>query len=161
MTSSARIAVDAMGGDEGLAVMLAGVARARHRFEGMRFLLVGDEAAIREGLKSHPNHALVAAQQAGPGAMLSFELQGGTDAVRDLVETLEIFTLAESLGGVESLIAHPATMTHAAMTPEQRATAGIGDGLVRLSVGLEHVEDLIADLFPALDALVPATAAAA
>lgn len=113
------------------------------------------------GLKSHPNHALVAAQQAGPGAMLSFELQGGTDAVRDLVETLEIFTLAESLGGVESLIAHPATMTHAAMTPEQRATAGIGDGLVRLSVGLEHVEDLIADLFPALDALVPATAAAA
>lgn len=113
------------------------------------------------GLKSHPNHALVAAQQAGPGAMLSFELQGGTDAVRDLVETLEIFTLAESLGGVESLIAHPATMTHAAMTPEQRATAGIGDGLVRLSVGLEHVEDLIADLFPALNALVPATAAAA
>jgi len=113
------------------------------------------------GLKSHPNHALVAAQQAGPGAMLSFELQGGTDAVRDLVETLEIFTLAESLGGVESLIAHPATMTHAAMTPEQRATAGIGDGLVRLSVGLEHVEDLIADLFPALDALVPAKAEAA
>lgn len=96
-----------------------------------------------------------------PCGMLSFELQGGTDAVRDLVETLEIFTLAESLGGVESLIAHPATMTHAAMTPEQRATAGIGDGLVRLSVGLEHVEDLIADLFPALDALVPATAAAA
>ncbi|NAW06203.1 O-succinylhomoserine (thiol)-lyase, partial [Salmonella sp. gx-f8] len=89
-------------------------------------------------------------QQAGPGAMLSFELEGGTGAVRDLVEALEIFTLAESLGGVESLIAHPATMTHAAMTPEQRATAGIGDGLVRLSVGLEHVEDLIGDLFPAL-----------
>lgn len=113
------------------------------------------------GLKSHPNHALVAAQQAGPGAMLSFELAGGTDAVRDLVETLEIFTLAESLGGVESLIAHPATMTHAAMTPEQRATAGIGDGLVRLSVGLEHVEDLIADLIPALDALVDQPEAAA
>ena len=113
------------------------------------------------GLKSHPNHALVAAQQAGPGAMLSFELSGGVDAVRDLVETLEIFTLAESLGGVESLIAHPATMTHAAMTPEQRATAGIGYGLVRLSVGLEHVEDLIADLFPALDALAPVKAQAA
>ena len=113
------------------------------------------------GLKSHPTHALVAAQQAGPGAMLSFELQGGTDAVRDLVEALEIFTLAESLGGVESLIAHPATMTHAAMTPEQRATAGIGDGLVRLSVGLEHVEDLIADLIPALDALVEQPEAAA
>jgi cystathionine gamma-synthase len=113
------------------------------------------------GLKSHPNHALVTAQQAGPGAMLSFELKGGTDAVRNLVETLEIFTLAESLGGVESLIAHPATMTHAAMTPEQRATAGIGDGLVRLSVGLEHVEDLIADLLPALDALVDQPEAAA
>ena len=113
------------------------------------------------GLKSHPSHALVAVQQAGPGAMLSFELNGGTDAVRELVDELEIFTLAESLGGIESLIAHPATMTHAAMTPEQRATAGISDGLVRLSVGLEHVEDLIADLFPALDALVPATAEAA
>ncbi len=113
------------------------------------------------GLKSHPNHALVAAQQAGPGAMLSFELAGGTEAVRTLVESLDVFTLAESLGGVESLIAHPATMTHAAMTPEQRATAGIGDGLVRLSVGLEHVEDLIADLFPALDALSPAEAAEA
>lgn len=113
------------------------------------------------GLKSHPNHALVAAQQAGPGAMLSFELAGGAEAVRTLVESLDVFTLAESLGGVESLIAHPATMTHAAMTPEQRATAGIGDGLVRLSVGLEHVEDLIADLFPALDALTPAAAAEA
>lgn len=113
------------------------------------------------GLKSHPNHALVTAQQAGPGAMLSFELAGGAEAVRTLVESLDVFTLAESLGGVESLIAHPATMTHAAMTPEQRATAGIGDGLVRLSVGLEHVEDLIADLFPALDALTPAAAAEA
>jgi cystathionine gamma-synthase len=113
------------------------------------------------GLKSHPNHALVARQQAGPGAMLSFELNGGEQTVRDLVENLEIFTLAESLGGVESLIAHPATMTHAAMTPEQRATAGIGDGLIRLSVGLEHVEDLIADLSPALDAVVPAAAEAA
>ena len=93
--------------------------------------------------------------------MLSFELAGGAEAVRTLVESLDVFTLAESLGGVESLIAHPATMTHAAMTPEQRATAGIGDGLVRLSVGLEHVEDLIADLFPALDALSPAEAAEA
>lgn len=105
------------------------------------------------GLKTHPGHALAARQQSGPGAMLSFDLHGGVDAVRTLVEALEIFTLAESLGGVESLIAHPATMTHAAMTPEQRALAGIGDGLVRLSVGLEHVDDLLADLVPALDAL--------
>ena len=106
------------------------------------------------GLKSHPGHALAARQQSGPGAMLSFELNGGTDAVRDLIEALDIFTLAESLGGVESLIAHPATMTHAAMTPEARVTAGITDGLIRLSVGLEHQDDILADLIQALDALV-------
>ena len=86
--------------------------------------------------------------------MLSFELNGGTDVVRDLIEGLDIFTLAESLGGVESLIAHPATMTHAAMTPEARVVAGITDGLIRLSVGLEHQDDILADLVQALDALV-------
>lgn len=106
------------------------------------------------GLKSHPGHALAARQQSGPGAMLSFELNGGTDTVRDLIEGLDIFTLAESLGGVESLIAHPATMTHAAMTPDARVTAGITDGLIRLSVGLEHQDDILADLVQALDALV-------
>lgn len=106
------------------------------------------------GLKAHPGHALAARQQSGPGAMLSFELNGGTDAVRDLIGALDIFTLAESLGGVESLIAHPATMTHAAMTPEARVTAGITDGLIRLSVGLEHQDDILADLIQALDALV-------
>ena len=106
------------------------------------------------GLKSHPGHALATRQQSGPGAMLSFELNGGTDAVRDLIEGLDIFTLAESLGGVESLIAHPATMTHAAMTPEARVTAGITDGLIRLSVGLEHQDDILTDLVQALDALV-------
>ncbi|MFT4954565.1 MAG: cystathionine gamma-synthase [Brevundimonas sp.] len=109
------------------------------------------------GLKSHPGHALAARQQTGPGAMLSFELNGDVDAVRALVEGLEIFTLAESLGGVESLIAHPATMTHAAMTPEARRTAGITEGLLRLSVGLEHQDDLIADLSRALEAVTVAT----
>ena len=69
----------------------------------------------------------------------------------DVIERLDVFTLAESLGGVESLIAHPATMTHAAMTPEQRAVAGIGDGLIRLSVGLEHVPDILRDLSHGLD----------
>ena len=111
------------------------------------------------GLTSHPGHALAARQQKGPGAMLSFELAGGIPAVRRLVETLEAFTLAESLGGVESLIAHPATMTHAAMAADARAVAGITDGLLRLSVGLEHEDDLIADLVQALDALVVAEAA--
>jgi cystathionine gamma-synthase len=111
------------------------------------------------GLKSHPGHALAARQQSGPGAMLSFELNGGTEAVRDLIERLDVFTLAESLGGVESLIAHPATMTHAAMTPDARVTAGITDGLLRLSVGLEHQDDILADLTQALDALTLRAAA--
>jgi len=105
------------------------------------------------GLKSHPGHAIAHRQQQGPGAMLSFELVGGVEAVRSLVESLDVFTLAESLGGVESLIAHPATMTHAAMTPEARKVAGITDGLLRLSVGLEHQDDLVADLVRALDAV--------
>ena len=82
--------------------------------------------------------------------MLSFELVGGEAAVAQLVDGLECFSLAESLGGVESLIAHPATMTHAAMTPEARAKAGISDGLLRLSVGIEAAEDLLADIAAAL-----------
>jgi cystathionine gamma-synthase len=112
------------------------------------------------GLKDHPQHDLAARQQKGFGAMLSVELHGGIAAVRTFAESLNIFTLAESLGGVESLIAHPALMTHAAMDPEARRTAGIGDGLVRLSIGLEHENDLIADLAQAL-AAVPANAQAA
>lgn len=103
------------------------------------------------GLATHPGHALAARQQKGFGAMLSLELDGDTDAVRAFIEGLEYFTLAESLGGVESLIAHPATMTHAAMTAEARAAAGIGDGLLRLSVGIEHADDLVADIAAALD----------
>ncbi|MFT4248970.1 MAG: O-succinylhomoserine (thiol)-lyase [Pseudomonas sp.] len=98
------------------------------------------------GLASHPGHALAARQQKGFGAMISFELDGGEAAVRAFVDGLRYFTLAESLGGVESLVAHPATMTHAAMTPEARANAGISDGLLRLSVGIEAAEDLLADL---------------
>ena len=98
------------------------------------------------GLPSHPGHALAARQQRGFGAMLSLELRGGVPAVRAFLDGLEHFTLAESLGGVESLVAHPATMTHAAMSPEARAVAGIGDGLLRLSVGIEDGEDLLADL---------------
>ena len=111
------------------------------------------------GLTSHPGHDLAARQQSGPGAMLSFELNGGTEAVRQVIERLEVFTLAESLGGVESLVAHPATMTHAAMTPEARVTAGITDGLLRLSVGLEHQDDILADLTQALDAVTLKAAA--
>ena len=105
------------------------------------------------GLASHPGHAVASRQQSGFGAMLSFEL-ADLNAVRAFVDELEVFTLAESLGGVESLIAHPALMTHASMVPEARAVAGITDGLLRLSVGLEHPEDLLADLARALQAVV-------
>jgi cystathionine gamma-synthase len=98
------------------------------------------------GLTGHHGHALAARQQRGFGAMLSFELDGGVAAVRAFLDGLQCFTLAESLGGVESLVAHPASMTHAAMTPEVRAKAGIGDGLLRLSIGIEAVEDLLTDL---------------
>ena len=103
------------------------------------------------GLASHPGHALAARQQHGFGAMLSVELEGGEAAVRAFVDGLQYFTLAESLGGVESLVAHPATMTHAAMSAEARAVAGISDGLLRLSVGIEHADDLLADIGAALD----------
>lgn len=100
------------------------------------------------GLESHPYHAIAKRQQAGFGAMLSFELQN-KDPVA-VIEGFQTFTLAESLGGVESLIAHPASMTHAGMAPEARAAAGITDALFRLSIGLEHEDDLIADLTRAL-----------
>ncbi len=110
------------------------------------------------GLESHPGHALAARQQFGFGAMLSVEIEGGEPAVRAFLDGLECFTLAESLGGVESLIAHPATMTHAAMSAEARAAAGIGDGLLRLSVGIEHADDLVADIEAALERAAQALA---
>jgi cystathionine gamma-synthase len=98
------------------------------------------------GLVAHPGHTLATRQQRGFGAMLSLELHGGECEVRAFLDGLQCFTLAESLGGVESLVAHPATMTHAAMSAEARRIAGIGDGLLRLSVGIEAAQDLIADL---------------
>ena len=117
--------------------------------------LLQDHPAVRKlhypGLLTHPGHALAARQQRGYGAMLSLELEGGEAAVRAFVDGLDYFTLAESLGGVESLIAHPATMTHAAMTAEARQAAGIGDGLLRLSVGIEHADDLVEDIAAALE----------
>lgn len=102
-------------------------------------------------LEDHPGHRIAASQQSGFGGMVSFELEGGTEQVEAFLDGLELFTLAESLGGVESLVCHPATMTHAAMDEEARAVAGIGDSLVRLSVGIEAAEDLVGDLTAALD----------
>jgi cystathionine gamma-synthase/cystathionine gamma-lyase len=98
------------------------------------------------GLESHPQHALARRQMSGPGGMISVELDGGLAESRRFLKTLHLFTLAESLGGVESLAEHPAIMTHASIPAEVRASLGIVDSLVRLSVGLEHVEDLWADL---------------
>jgi cystathionine gamma-synthase len=117
-------------------------------------LLAGHNAVKRvyyPGLKSHPGHAIAASQQDGFGAMVSFEVNGGIDGVQRCVNALRCFTLAESLGGVESLVAHPATMTHASMDAAARATAGIDESLLRLSVGIEHADDLVADLAAALD----------
>jgi cystathionine gamma-synthase len=98
------------------------------------------------GLASHPGHDIALRQQTGFGAIVSIELEGGHDAVREFVCDLEYFSLAESLGGVESLVAHPATMTHAAMDPVARQKAGLADGLVRLSIGIEGLQDLQRDL---------------
>lgn len=105
------------------------------------------------GLRSHPGHAIAKAQQAGFGAMLSFELVGGVTAARRFVEAVDVITLAESLGGIETLVAHAATMTHAGMGAEARHAAGITDGLLRLSIGLEAEADLIADLKTGLAAV--------
>ncbi|HEX5741737.1 MAG TPA: cystathionine gamma-synthase [Pilimelia sp.] len=110
------------------------------------------------GLPAHPGHAVAAAQAQGFGAIVSLDLTGGVPAVRAFLDGLRCFTLAESLGGVESLVAHPATMTHAAMSAEARAVAGIGDGLLRLSVGIEDAADLVADLVAALDRAAAAAA---
>jgi cystathionine gamma-synthase len=117
--------------------------------------LLGQHRAVSRlhypGCIRHPGHAIARKQQDGFGALISFELAGGEAAVRRFVSGLECFSLAESLGGVESLVAHPATMTHAAMDEEARRLAGITPGLLRLSVGIEHPDDLVADLLAGLD----------
>jgi cystathionine beta-lyase/cystathionine gamma-synthase len=104
------------------------------------------EKVIYPGLESHPQHALARKQQRGFGGMISFVLRGGLDESRRFLSACQIFTLAESLGGVESLIEHPAIMTHASVPPDRRAALGIVDGFIRLSVGIEDVSDLQADL---------------
>jgi cystathionine gamma-synthase len=106
------------------------------------------------GLASHPGHDVARRQQRGFGAIVTLELEGGTPAVRAFVEGLRLFSLAESLGGVESLVAHPATMTHAAMEPAARAAAGLTDGLLRLSVGIEDLADLRDDLQAGLERML-------
>ena len=102
------------------------------------------------GLPSHPQHALAGRQMTGYGSMIAFELKGGTEAGRIVMDSVKLAGLAVSLGGVETLISHPASMTHAGMARENRLAAGITDGLVRLSIGIEDVADILADLDQAL-----------
>ncbi|WP_394391330.1 cystathionine gamma-synthase [Shewanella woodyi] len=104
------------------------------------------------GLKDHPGHEIAAKQQKGFGAMLSFELKGGEAELVAFLAQLSVFSVAESLGGVESLVAVPATMTHRAMEPEARAEAGVKETLIRLSVGIEDADDLVADIQAGLTA---------
>ena len=103
------------------------------------------------GLKSHPQYELAKKQQKGPGGMITFEVEGGLEAGQVLMNSVKLCQLAVSLGGVESLIQHPASMTHFSMGKEGRVAAGISDGLVRLSVGIENVNDIISDLDNALE----------
>jgi cystathionine gamma-synthase len=139
----------------GIRTLQARIRRHLENSDAILELLVGHPAVSAvhyPWLPDHPGHAVARGQQRGGGAIVSFELAGGVEAVRAATGALRLFTLAESLGGVESLVAHPATMTHASMTPEARAAAGITDGLLRLSVGIEDPEDLVADLQTALEA---------
>ena len=109
------------------------------------------EKVIYPGLKSHPQHELAKAQMSGFGGMITFFIKGGLSASRKFLESVQVFSLAESLGGVESLVEHPAIMTHASVPPETRKKLGIDDSLIRLSVGVEDIKDLMADLKSAFD----------
>jgi len=128
---------------------------AQHSANGLALatFLAGHPKVTRvlyPGLPDHPQHALAKTQMTGFGGMLAFDM-GSIDAARRVVERVRIFALAESLGGVESLIGHPASMTHASVPPERRAALGLTDGLVRISAGIEDIADLTADLAQALD----------
>jgi len=118
-------------------------------------ILDGEQGVRRvfyPGLETHPGHDIARRQQSGFGGMISFELDGGEEAVRAFVDSLRYFSLAESLGGVESLVCHPPSMTHAPVSPEALQKAGISQSLIRLSVGLESSEDLVDDVLRALAA---------
>ncbi|HEX9240853.1 MAG TPA: cystathionine gamma-synthase [Anaeromyxobacter sp.] len=134
-----------------------GVRMERHAANALavaRFLEAqpGVERVVYPGLPSHPQHALARRQMTGFGGMVTFVLRGGLPAASAFLRAVRIFACAESLGGVESLIEHPAIMTHASVPPATRAALGISDGLIRASVGIEHPDDLLADLGRGLDA---------
>ena len=123
------------------ALVLAEALEADERVETVRY----------PGLPSHPQHDLAARQMKLPGGLLTFDLAGGLDAGQRFVEGVRLAQLASSLGGPETLVTHPASTTHVNLTPEELAGADIGPGTIRMSVGLEHVDDLVADIRQALD----------
>jgi methionine-gamma-lyase len=141
----------------GVRTLAMRVRTAQENARALAALLAG-HPAVEEvrypGLPGHPQADLIARQMSGPGSLIAFELKGGIEAGKKVLSGVQIPALAVSLGGVESLIQHPASMTHAAVKREDRLAAGISDGLVRLSVGCEDREDLMADLKQALDPLV-------
>lgn len=132
-------------GTKTLHLRMAAHDASGRRLAGWLAQRLGDERVYYPGLASHPHHALAARQMSGFGGMISIEL-GSRAAAETVINRLHLFTLAESLGGVESLVCHPATMTHASVPPERRARLGISDGLVRFSVGVEDADDLMADI---------------
>ena len=141
----------------GLRTLAPRIAVHQENAQALATLLVAHPAVSRvhfPGLLNHPGHELAKRQQRGFGGMLSFDLRGGEEAAAAFVDGLKLYTLAESLGGVESLVAHPASMTHASMDAPARTRAGIGDGLLRLSVGIESAQDLLTDLRAGLDRAV-------
>lgn len=138
----------------GLRTLHARLEHHGRNAQGLAQWLTGQPGVTRvhyPGLATHPGHDVAKRQQRGFGAIVTLELAGGHEAVRAFTGGLEYFSLAESLGGVESLVAHPASMTHAAMEPQARQKAGLTDGLIRLSVGIEAFEDLRADLAAGLE----------
>lgn len=131
------------------------VRMERHEYNAMKVAEFlenhpGVERVYYPGLKSHPQHELAKKQMTGFGGMIAVELKGGFEAGKTLMDSVKLCHLAVSLGETSTLVQHPASMTHSVMTPEARQTAGISDGLIRISVGLEHVDDIIADLSQAL-----------
>jgi cystathionine gamma-lyase len=135
-----------------LAIRMQAHARNAHAIARMLEQHPGVSWVAYPGLASHPQHALACRQTSGHGGMLSFRVRGGLAAARRVLEAVQVFSLAESLGGVESLIEHPALMTHASMPVDKRLALGIDDELIRLSVGIESEQDLLRDLEQALAA---------
>ena len=132
-----------------------GIRMARHAETGMKLATMLEahpkiERVVYPGLASHPQHAIALKQMRSGGGMITATLAGGLDASRTFLESANLFTLAESLGGVESLIEHPAIMTHASVPAADRAALGIDDGLVRFSCGIEEADDLLEDVDHAL-----------